>query len=443
MYLSTLKKQIENFKNGQITNNIGYIPLIMVEQFIQRKIDAFLLEVDDYKKYISNVLGYNCDIELHDYHFDIDYNTPFLDKHNWVGVGYDDYLPINHISTCSKRVMELISNDERTKQFCDRVNLFQQFSKKLYLGLKTNIGLFANIRIEKFKCLKIMLSDRNYNTEYAKYFDIKNDLPNDFYFKSSGFYGAAMLIIDMPKTSEEDKSNFYYYKDSNGERKIHFDNEETKSLINEELLGRIYAAITIDITGFSETFQAELRQAYVNNKLGLDEKKKEETETLRKMQVDRIMRAYELIKEAIELLNNAQTDLKIERIKMDNLRSIIFKNDGLPNNVGVIEFEDFFKNNMILRMLDLSSIDLTNVDIRDMDFSFCNIHIDPQTIFNKDMTNVNATAVKFSPFSDCFDGAILNGTIITDKEAQIDLDKLKSYNERTVIGTDTVMIFNR
>lgn len=75
-----------------------------------------------------------------------------------------------------------------------------------------------------------------------------------------------------------------------------------------------------------------------------------------------------------------------------------------------------------------------------MDFSGTNVHIAPQKIYNKDMTDVNATGLKFSPFTDSFEGVILNGTIITDKEANIDLDTVAKYDSRTGIKKDNIVI---
>lgn len=111
--------------------------------------------------------------------------------------------------------------------------------------------------------------------------------------------------------------------------------------------------------------------------------------------------------------------------------------------MGYIEFEEFFKNNMVLRMLDLSKLDLTNVDIRGMDFSGTNIHIDPQKVYNNDLSYVNATDVKFSPFFDSFQDVVLDGTIINDYEANINLSLVRSYNGDTYISKDVVRVLVR
>ena len=94
-------------------------------------------------------------------------------------------------------------------------------------------------------------------------------------------------------------------------------------------------------------------------------------------------------------------------------------------------------------MLDLSTLDLTNVDIRGIDFSGTNVHIDPQKIYNKDMSYVNATDVKFSPFFDSFQDVVLDGTIINDYEANINLDLVLSLNNDTHISKEVVRVLFR
>jgi len=238
--------------------------------------------------------------------------------------------------------------------------------------------------------------------------------------------------------------NFYFYKSvSDNKREIQFNNEDIKSFLNEELLGKIYASLKIDISTFPRKLQEEIRQAEISLKASLSEKQNEEMLATRELQIERIMKAYALIKEATELLSLAKSEIGIEKIKLDNINSILFKNNGLPNSLGYIEFEEFFKNNMILRMLDLSTLDLTNVDIRGIDFSGTNVHIDPQRIYNKDMSYVNATDVKFSPFFDSFQDVILNGTIINDYEANINLDLVLSLNNDTHISKEVVRVLFR
>lgn len=170
---------------------------------------------------------------------------------------------------------------------------------------------------------------------------------------------------------------------------------------------------------------------------------KEELENIKKIQKEKLILAKQKLEEAAKLFNELQPSTNYNKIKIDNLRDLVFKNNGNPTENGFIEFEDFFKDNEILKIIDLSDLDLENVDITNMDFSNTNIHIDPQTIYNKDMTGVNATDVHFSPFLDSFDDVILDGAKINDKEILIDLDRLKSYNDETIIESDILSQNNK
>lgn len=234
---------------------------------------------------------------------------------------------------------------------------------------------------------------------------------------------------------KDEGTNFYYYKDdSTHTKEIYFENDKVKDILNETDIGNIYISLTVDTSYFAPELQEEFKQAYFANSAGLEEEKQKEINELKQKQIERIKEAYKLFKELAEILNNSKLDdLNLEKIKLDDIEKIFFKNNGLPNENGYIEISEFFRNNMILRMIDLSTIDLTNVDIRNMDFSGTNIQINPQTIYNKDMTNVNAKGVHF-PFYFSFEDTILDGCIIDDWEAMIDLDKVKSYNNSTYIN---------
>lgn len=443
MYLSTLRNQINNFSEGNIITIENYVPLFVVEEVLNKKIVEFNQEVENYKEYLTKLTGYSIKINMYSHLIVIEYNTGLFSNSNRVSVDITNSEKIRvykDFGDKNKKVVKLLEKDEETKNFILRTLPFRKFSSFMHLDLKTNLGLFVNFNLEDRKTLKILVSDKKYNTKYANSF-ISRKLPSIFY-KCNSFY-AVGFMVNSPQKIEEDELNFYYYKDSNGEKKIHYENEEVKELINEELLGKMYLNMCIPISSFDEELQEEIKQFYISRKLELKEKQEEEMKLFRSMQIDRIMKAYNLIKEAIELLNNSKTDITFDKIKIENLSSILFKYDGKPNSRGFIEFEDLFKNNMILRMLDLSMLSLDNVDIRGIDFSYTNIHIDPQTIFNKDMSYVNASGVKFSPWSDIFDDVILNGTIIDDIEANVDLNKVKSYNSDTYIGKNVVQVLIR
>ena len=233
----------------------------------------------------------------------------------------------------------------------------------------------------------------------------------------------------------DDNNNIFLYSkhiDSDGEVQSFGKADGDGNKLSEEDICKILLSLKVDISEYRDNVQEEIRQFYLSSIGQLENDEEAKLKEFRELQINRIMLAYQKFKEIAELLNDTKMDLKFDRVKISDLKKIIFKNDGNPTENGYIEFDDFFKNNMLLRMLDLSQLDLTNVNITNMDFSGTNIHIDPQIIYNKDMTNVNAFGVEFS-ILDSFDGVILDGAKINDWNAMIYLEKLKSYNSSTII----------
>lgn len=419
-----LKKLIEDLNNGVIYNdNPSFVSLIIVEDLLKRKNQEFL---DKTKEYID-YLGRKLKIKIYKFNLgQLLYISGTDKKRNDHNIKI--FLRTRTIEWQMNNVFdkwlntEAIENDTRTKEYLDYAHNFMNnyFISKSYIN--SNLSLSVLIEFD-FKRLKIFVSDDE---------KVGESCPSLF---SDDWSKQIKAIIER---------NFYYYKESlSTKREIVFNNEEVKTFLNEEIIGKIYAALKIDISAFPRKLQEEIRQAEISLKAELSEKENAEMLATKELQVERIMKAYALIKEATELLSLAKSDIGMEKIKLDNINSILFKNNGVPNSLGYIEFEEFFKNNMVLRMLDLSKLDLTNVDIRGMDFSGTNIHIDPQKIYNKDMSYVNATDVKFSPFFDSFHDVILDGTIINDYEANINLSLVRSYNEDTHLSKDVVMVLAR
>lgn len=430
-----LEKLIEDFNKGVIYNdNPTFVSLILVEDLLKRKREEFLDRTKEYVDYLSKKLK----IKIENF-------EPRNILTIWGTEKVFNPLIYDKLVTTLKHTIEIysetgsirwrigdrdikpeyikqIEDDEKTKEYVDFVRSFEDNCFISCFYIISNLSLRVSMEYN-FANFKIFVSDDEKVVE-----SVKTIFSDDW---------LKQFLAEIAR-------NFYYYKSiNNNKREIHFNNEEVKAFLNEELIGKIYAALKIDISTFPRKLQEEIRQAEISLKAELSEKENAEMLATKELQIERIMKAYALIKEATELLSLAKSDIGIEKIKLDNINSILFKNNGVPNSLGYIEFEEFFKNNMVLKMLDLSKLDLTNVDIRGMDFSGTNIHIDPQLIYNKDMSYVNATDVKFSPFFDSFQDIILDGTIINDYEANIDLSLVHSYNDDTHISKDVVRVLAR
>lgn len=430
-----LEKLIEDFNNGVIYNdNPTFVSLILVEDLLKRKRQEFLDRTKEYVDYLSKKLK----IKIENFEprniltiwgTEKVFNPLIYDKLvTTLKHTIEIYFKIGSIRwrigerDIKQEYIDQIKDDEKTKEYIDFVRSFEDNYFISCFYIISNLSLRVSMEYN-FANFKIFVSDDEKVVE-----SVKTIFSDDW---------LKQFLAEMAR-------NFYYYKSINdNKREILFSNEEVKDFLNEELIGKIYATLKIDISTFPRKLQEEIRQAEISLKAELSEKENAEMLATKELQIERIMKAYALIKEATELLSLAKSDIGIEKIKLDNINSILFKNNGVPNSLGYIEFEEFFKNNMVLKMLDLSKLDLTNVDIRGMDFSGTNIHIDPQLIYNKDMSYVNATDVKFSPFFDSFQDIILDGTIINDYEANIDLSLVHSYNDDTHISKDVVRVLAR
>lgn len=430
-----LKRLIEDFNNGVIYNdNPSFVSLIVVEDLLKRKREEFLDKTKEYVDYLSRKLK----IKVNNFEprniltiwgTEMVFNPLIYGKFaTTLKHTIEIYFETSSIRwrigerDIKQKYIDQIKDDEKTKEY---VNFVRSFEANYFIScfyIISNLSLRVSMEYN-FANFKIFISDDEKVVE-----SVKTIFSDDW---------LKQFLAEMAR-------NFYYYKRiTDDKREIRFNNDEVKAFLNEELIGKIYAALKIDISTFPRKLQEEIRQAEISLKADLSEKENAEMLATKELQVERIMKAYALIKEATELLSLAKSDIGVEKIKLDNINSILFKNNGLPNSLGYIEFEEFFKNNMVLRMLDLTKLDLTNVDIRGIDFSGTNIHIDPQKVYNKDMSYVNATDVKFSPFFDSFQDVVLDGTIINDYEANINLSLARSYNDDTHISKDVVMVLVR
>lgn len=450
MQIDKLRKIFQKDSLTQTTND-NFVSIVCLEQFFKNKYQELISLQDECANYLSSILNTICIVELCYFEVKIKFKYGFFEYKtgNIYLTKKGDSLDISVYSEDGKyleksRIKDILINNEKLKQF---VQKFLQFSflfnrRDVISGMKTNLGFFVDLNFRDINNIRIMISDLDYSTDYAEYHKM---YPRIFKEPEPSIENLSPnYILSLDKKTADDIMNFYFVKNLiTGKSSLNYQSEETKDIFDEQLFGEYYLSLKVDISSFTKETQEEIKRFAIISKTKLEDTKAKELEYFRKIQVSRIMKAYEYFKKAIELLNSTKMDLKFERIKLENINQIIFKNNGFPNEEGYIEFEDFFKDNMVLRMLDLSGVDLTNVNIRGLDFSGTNIHINPQTIYKKDMTGVNCTGLKFSPWFDSFDNAILNGAIINDYEAMIDINKLRSYDNSTKICREVILTDNQ
>lgn len=402
-----------------------FIPYIILEKYFKRKYLPDIKVIDEFINYVASYFGVE-KVKIF-----------FQDNYRWIN---DQHKYCNEIE------IRLENGNFYRIDFFKDGNVDGDLFVKEYSDSWRGTGLDA----KSFMFTKSSKTKEFYNFYWNKY---KPALQNTYrnvqtnknnYILDIIIYKLSGICFYVYDYSLDYRKRIYYKSlGPDGEEQVFNNENDDGNKYTEEDIGRILVSLKVDINSFSEQEQEEIKQLYISTLGNLDKEEEKKLKEFRELQINRIMLAYQKFKEIAELLNDTKMDLKFDKVRIDNLKNIIFKNNGNPTEKGYVEFDDFFKNNMILRMLDLSQLDLTNVNITYMDFSGTNVRINPQTIYNKDMTGVNALGVHFSPFNDSFDNVILDGALINDYEAMIDFDKLKSYSDSTIIKKEVVSKFGK
>lgn len=137
----------------------------------------------------------------------------------------------------------------------------------------------------------------------------------------------------------------------------------------------------------------------------------EDLEKAKKIQEqEEILRKTKRAKELLELIFDAMKELKelgdlsiVGRIKVDEDLLFIKVGDHLEFNPYFISF---------LSLIDFTLISFKNVKVSELDFSGSNARIDPQIVYNKDMSRGNYSGLDFNAAS--FKGVNISGSVFTD-----------------------------
>ena len=402
-----------------------YIPYLILEDYLRKKYIPYFNLIDYFANYVAYYFNEEREeIVVNDFSSDV---IKFMILYR----NYNIYIYKDGKIEC------FLYDDDfyRIKKTNNKLLSFQKSKKTKENIEKYIIPVMKN---SSYTDLILYRIPTNYDNLFVSVYVSSHQKVNLDIYVDHAYYGLYRKTISAKKEEQFMKPPIICSKKPRTKEEIEKRKKADSIRYSEEELGKIITSLKVDISVFPKEEQDKIKQFYVSNLGGLDEEKEKTLSEFRERHLKRIMLAYDKFKEIIEIINETKMELQVEKVRVENLRNVIFKNNGIPTDNGYIEFDDFFKNNMVLRMIDLGGLDLSDVNITNMDFSGTNVHIDPQTIYNRDMTGVNALGLHFSPFSDCFDGVILDGTKINDYEAMIDLDRVKSYNNKTLIRKEVV-----
>ncbi len=127
---------------------------------------------------------------------------------------------------------------------------------------------------------------------------------------------------------------------------------------------------------------------------------KKQNEVNQKEQDIRMSEAFRSIKQGVKVLEKyAQENKKIEKIQVSNL----FVNVNTHKEINPMYIELG-----LLKYIDLSMVSFKNVKISGIDFRGCNIQLNPQEVFEKDLRGCNFEGLFIAPFMD-FTGVDIRG----------------------------------
>ena len=153
------------------------------------------------------------------------------------------------------------------------------------------------------------------------------------------------------------------------------------------------------------------------------EKELEKIEKLRKQEED-IREGRAKLEEGLELLE--RSGIKIKKIKY-NIKFIVVGNHlEIP--------KDILSS---LKYIDLSLVDFTNVKVSGIDFRGCNVeHINPQTVYNRDLRGCNFEGMYISPFMN-FEDADIRGAKFGYDTDDLTMDVFNESLERAIYDETT------
>jgi len=160
--------------------------------------------------------------------------------------------------------------------------------------------------------------------------------------------------------------------------------------------------------------QREIDQRIQEDKANKEIAKEKRLEGLRK------------IKEGLELLQKYGKGAKLPRIQYNFDFDLVNDHKEFPR--------ELIK---VLKYLDLSLVDFTNVKVSGIDFRGCNIeHLDPQIVYNKDLSNSNFEGIFMRPFIS-FEGVDIRGSKFSYDDNNMTINVLNESLSRAIYDDTT------
>ena len=365
-------------------------------------------------------------------------------KGNIVGKTVNDYDELY----LTEDFVRFSKNDFR----CRTINLGKYDSNKTTFGYQCNApGDTFKVKYEPIRiygtryvlCLdkcNLYLYERDVNL-YKQIGTVYNIRFNDcFIFVDNKYYADGYFIYFMHNNEMIDISKYCEERDIN-----------IKNISIEHIKQNISIISKDDFLYHNEDEIRELvkREREEDKKREEEENKKREQEKLKELKsaserekasmISKKKEALQQIKKSLEVLDELENKTQsYNKIQISNLFIDVSNHR---------EINPIFLDINMLKYIDLSLVSFKNVKISGIDFRGCNISLNPQEVYNKDLSGCNFEGIHIEPFMN-FSGVDIRGARFSDDKNPKTLDlgcgtfSMAIYDETTTYkGIPFTMIY--
>ncbi len=282
--------------------------------------------------------------------------------------------------------------------------------------------------VKMFNERNILCTDRNnyyvFDIKTNKYFKVGP--VKDIFYDDNLIYNEKNRKVLLAYNDNLIDITEYFIKNLMNKTRLHINHSLDKILSMEEFVFMEMEEIDkmmvherkkntdILLKQKEELKQKELREKIEKEKKLEEERKEKRLEGLKKL------------KEGLELLKSSGSELKIQRIQYDI--DLIDKGDHYEIPKEIIP---------ALKYIDLSLLDFNKLKVDGIDFSGCNIeHLDPQIVYNKDLSNCNLEGIFLRPLIS-FEGVNICGTKFSYDNSDLTMNIFNSSLSRAIYDENT------
>lgn len=357
------------------------------------------------------------------------YVTDFFNSYAYFGLSMNGKLAINSIVRKNDSYHSLLGKKETFLAYpSNLINSFNMVERKTINPLNPKSVGFTYLSDFENKYITVPLRPLYDFKEISILAELKSADNYDFYVYDKKTKTCNFLVNGKYSLKDDELSyngfkiaDNYYLVNGHDVINVYQYNLKNKVIANPSKI----TTYNNFITGLPNYKEINEYKSMINNR--------EEADKLSEKIIQEKTLSELVLKDKEKLVANALKQLLEETKNLNRFKNTKKDRDDITAEMlfekvaDHLEVKNEFKN--ILSFLDLSLIDFSNVKIADLDFSYSNANINPQTVYQKDMSHGNYSGLNFDFKS--FNGVNISDSIFDSYYINID-GAVK--NEKTIIN---------